>query len=90
MPRAGHDLPVHDSLAERAPSVQAGIVDGVELATDIGQRNGLALDLKLPDRSRRDFIGLRCSSKRHLVFSLPFRSDSVISVTFVLSTPPAD
>src|SRR6266478_1097073 len=69
MPRAGHDLPIHDALTERSAPVEAGIVDGIELATDIGQRNGFALDLKLPDRSRRDFISLRCSRKRHLLLS---------------------
>src|SRR6266852_1053355 len=69
VPRAGHDLSVHDALAQRASPVQASIVDGIELATDIGQRNGFALNLKLPDRSRRDFIGLCCSRKRHLLLS---------------------
>src|SRR6266853_6382551 len=69
VPRAGHDLPVHDALTERPAPVEAGIVDGIELATDIGQRNGFALNLKLPDRSRRDFIGLCCSRKRHLLLS---------------------
>jgi len=87
VPRAGHDLSVHDTLAQRASPVQAGIVDGIELATDIGQSNGFALNLKLPDRSRGDLIGLCCSRKRHLLFSLLFRSDSVISVAFVLSAP---
>src|SRR6266481_3502025 len=70
VPWAGHYLAVHDALAQRPPSVQASIIDGVELATHVGQRYGFALDLKLPDRSRRDFIRLCCSRKRHLVFTL--------------------
>src|SRR5207245_10849852 len=28
MPRAGHDLPVHDALTERSAPVEAGVVDG--------------------------------------------------------------
>src|SRR2546425_12918029 len=36
MPGAGDDLPIHDPLAQWAPPVQAGVVDGIELATDIG------------------------------------------------------
>src|SRR5260370_2239382 len=82
MPRAGHDLPVHDTLTERSAPVEAGIVDGIELATDIGQRNGFALNLKRPDRSRRDFIGLCCSRKRHRFLlspgsvSVPIASDA--------------
>src|SRR5712664_2521648 len=70
VPRAGHNLSVHYTLAQRPPSVQASIIDGVELAAYVGQRYGFALDLKLPDRSRRDFIRLCCSRKRHLVFTL--------------------
>src|SRR6266446_4367688 len=70
VPWAGHNLCVHDALAQRSPPVQASIIDGVELATYVGQRNGFALDLKLPDRSRSDFIRLRRSRKRHLVFTL--------------------
>src|SRR5712664_2677640 len=74
VPRAGHNLSVHYTLAQRTPSVQAGIVDGVELATYVGQRNGFALDLKLPDSSRTDLIRLRSSRKRHVVFSLLVKS----------------
>src|SRR5260370_28146035 len=66
VPWAGHDLPVHYALAQRPTSVQAGIVDGVELAAYVAERNGLAFNLKLPDRSRRDFVPLCCSRKRHL------------------------
>src|SRR5882762_11798238 len=70
MPRAGHFVAVHNSLAQRPASMQAGIVDGVELAADICEGNRFALHLKLSDRSRRDFIRFRCSRKRHLVFTL--------------------
>src|SRR5260370_42628195 len=72
MPRAAHEAPVPDPLAQRPAPMQAGIVDGVELAAHIGKGNGFALPLKLPDRSRRDFVRLRCSSKPHLVDSLLF------------------
>src|SRR6267378_2921388 len=74
VPWAGHNLCVHDALAQRSAPVQAGIVDGVELATHVGQRNGFALDLKLPDSSRTDLIRLRSSRKRHVVFSLLVKS----------------
>src|SRR2546430_11072036 len=46
--------------------MQTGIVDGIELAAYICQGNCFALDLKLSDRSGRDFIPLRRSRKRHL------------------------
>src|SRR5258708_29512331 len=68
------------------------IVDGIERASDIGQRNGVALNLKRPDRSRRDFIGLCCSRKRHRFLlssrsvSLPIASDAT-GFDFYFSIP---
>src|SRR6266700_5030798 len=70
LPRARSDFSVHDSLAQRPTPVQTGLVDGIELAAHIGHGNRFALHLVLSIRSRRDFIRLRCSSKRHLVFTL--------------------
>src|SRR6266436_5675181 len=70
MPRTSHDVPVHDPLAQRPAPMQAGIVDGIELAAHIGQGNGFALHLKLANRSRRDFIRLCSSRKRHLFITL--------------------
>src|SRR5713101_826006 len=89
MPRAGHDVPVHDPLAQRPAPMQAGIVDGVELAAHIGKGNGFALHLKLPDRSRRDFVRLCCSRKPHLVFSLlRYRSYFAATQTSIASRAP--
>src|SRR5260370_27596445 len=70
MPGTRYDFPVHDSLAQRPNPMQTGIVDGIELAAHIGHGNRFALHLELSNRSRRDFIRLRCSRKRHLVFTL--------------------
>src|SRR6266566_9930948 len=67
MPGTRYDFSVHDSLAQWPTPVQTGIVDSIELAAHIGHRNRFALHLELSNRSRRDFIRLRCSSKRHLV-----------------------
>src|SRR5437660_1267612 len=67
VPRARNDSPVHDPLAQWPTAMQAGIVDGVKLAPHIGQGNRFALHLELSNRSRSDFIGLRCSRKRHRV-----------------------
>jgi hypothetical protein len=44
MPRAGHHVAVHYSLPQRAASVQAGIVNGVELTPNVRQGDRLALD----------------------------------------------
>src|ERR1700731_804409 len=70
MPRASHYVSVHNTLAQRPATMEAGIVDGIELAPDICQSNRFALHLKLSNRSRSDFIRLCCSRKRHLVFTL--------------------
>src|SRR4029077_19235630 len=53
VPWTGYDVPVHHALAQGTAPMQAGIVDGIELAAYIGKGNGFALDLKLADRSRR-------------------------------------
>src|SRR5712691_9787298 len=74
VPGTRHYRAIHYPLAQRPAPVQAGIVDGVELSGNIGQGNGLAFHLKLPDRSRRNFIRFRCSHKPHLVFSLQVAS----------------
>src|SRR5256884_9677980 len=70
MPRASHYVSVHNALAQWPATMEAGIVDGIELAADICQGNRFALHLKLSSRSRGDFIRLCCSLKRHLVFTL--------------------
>ena len=78
MPRAGNYVLVHDPLAQRPAPVQAGIIDGIELAPHVGQSNRFALYLELSDRSRRDFVRFRCSRKRHL--RLPLRALYALSV----------
>src|SRR5260370_38897293 len=42
MPRAGHDLPVHDTLTERSAPVEAGIDTGLEFATHMAHGIGVA------------------------------------------------
>src|SRR5882757_1202017 len=73
VPRASDDVAVHYALPQWASSVQAGVVDGIELAADIGQGNRFALNMELPNRSRRDFICLCCARKRHRLLSLLLR-----------------
>src|SRR6266571_5008163 len=58
VPGTGNDIPLQNPLPERPTPMKAGIVDGIELAPDIGQRDGLAFHMKLTDRSGRDFIDL--------------------------------
>src|ERR1700674_6206 len=70
MPRASHYVSVHNTLAQWPATMEAGIVDGIELAADICQGNRFALHLKLANLSRRNFIRLCRSRKRHLVFTL--------------------
>src|ERR1700687_4060434 len=70
MPRTSQYVSVHNTLAQRPAAMEAGIVDGIELAADICQGYRFALYLKLSNRSPRDFIRLCCSRKRHLVFTL--------------------
>src|SRR5260370_23704370 len=87
VPRASHDVPIHDPFAQRPTPMEASIVDGIELAAHIGQSNCFALHLKLADRSRRDFIRLCCSCKPHLVVSFLFPiSVSLPSVSSVLNS----
>src|SRR6266849_10293909 len=71
MPGAGHHTAIHNPLPERPAPMQAGVVDCVEFAPHIGNRNRLAFHVKLPDRSRRDFIRLRCPRKRHPFLPTP-------------------
>src|SRR5712691_1505733 len=84
MPRAGHHVAVHNSLAKRPPAVQAGIVDGIELATNVRQGDRFTLDLELPDRPRSNLIRLRGPRKRHCILSSPFFS--ALSVPFALDS----
>src|SRR6266436_9045288 len=71
MPGARHYVPIHYSLAQRPPAVQAGIVDCIVLTANVRQGDRLALYLELPDRSRSNLIRLCSPRKRHRLFSPP-------------------
>src|SRR6266852_444455 len=90
VPRAGHHVAVHHSLPQRPAPVQAGIVDGVELAANVRQGNRLALDLELSNRSWSKLIRLRCPRKRHCPFSLPLLLCALcaLCVKFLLPLSP--
>src|SRR5207302_6815250 len=88
MPRASHNVLVHDALAQRPAAMQAGIVDSMELAPYIGQGNRFAFHLELSNRSRRDFVRLCCSRKRHLRWPLPFRPSLGYLLSVLISTVP--
>src|SRR6266481_9826842 len=77
VPGTSHYRSIHDSLSQGPTPVQTGIVDGVELAPNIGQGDGLALYLEFPDRSRRDFIRFRYSYKPHVV-SLSYATPRIL------------
>src|ERR1700674_1795366 len=80
MPRASDYVSVHNTLAQWPATMEAGIVDGIELAADICQGNRFALHLKLSNRSRGDFIRLCYSRKRHLVFTLLRNGSNFVSL----------
>src|SRR5207245_7141260 len=70
VPGTGHQIPVHNALAQRPAPVQARIADRIILSADVGQGNCLALDLEFPNGPRGDLVRLGSSRKRHLFFSL--------------------
>ena len=49
VPWAGYRNSLKKPLAERPASVEAGIVDGIELIADIGDRDCEAIHLELPN-----------------------------------------
>jgi len=56
VPRAGDYRAFQLSLSQRAALVGAYTIDSMELTGDIGDRNGLAGDLKLVDFSGRNVV----------------------------------
>src|SRR6266403_1466814 len=87
MPRAGHHVAVHYSLAQRPAPVQAGIVDGVELAVNVCQGDRFAFDLELSNRSQSNLIRLRSPRKRHLLPSPPASLCPLRPFPYIPSSP---
>src|SRR5687768_4069748 len=56
VPGACQELSCENALAQRSPAMQTRAVNGVELALDVGDGEGLAVDLKLANRSGGNFI----------------------------------
>ena len=79
MPWASHNLTLQRAIPKRPTPMNTRVIDGVELATDIRDRNSLPPHIHFPNRSRRDLRHPNRSNKRHLR-SLPELS---------LSTPAA-
>src|SRR5712692_9849477 len=65
VPRAGDGFVFELTLAQRPAAVQAGVVDRVELAVHVGQRDGLAIHLEFADGPGGDFVFLRGTQESH-------------------------
>ena len=65
MPGAGYDGIGEFALAKRAAAMQADVTDGVKLAADIGERNGLLPKLHFPKSACRDIRDSCGALKRH-------------------------
>ena len=87
MPRTRDDLALQRTIPKRPTPMKTRVIDGVELATDIRDRNGLPPHIHLPNRSRRDLRHPNRSNKRHLS-SLPELSLSTPAAHTVLVYTP--
>ena len=69
VPRAGNNLAVHLTGAERAATVQAGVIDGVEGSVNIGEGDGFAFHGEFPDVAGGNFVFACGAEKWHSVSS---------------------
>src|SRR5262249_13241363 len=79
MPWAGDDRPLKDAPAERAAALKTCIVDSVKVAPDIGQRDGLTIDLDFLDGTSRHIGSVGCLGEGHSDKS-PIRTGKANSV----------